>query len=271
MFDFGTAFGFATTHPGDRRETVRIDFEDAARGCTRDVEVARLELCESCNGLGAASGGRVEPCGACGGSGRLRFSAGILRLAMERPCEHCAGRGTVPLGRACSDCGGRGVALRRRTLSLEIPAGIESGATRALAGEGDRPVPGAEPGDLTLVIEVSPHPVFERDRNNIVSLLHVDFCRAALGGSVEAETLDGPVAVEVPPGTQAETVLRLRRKGFPSRKGRGDHLLRVKLRVPTELSPRALALVTELAHELEAPEQVQEEGWLDRLKKFLGS
>jgi len=271
VFDFGSAFGFAAPNPGDRQETVSIGFEEAARGCTRHIQVRRRELCEGCDGRGVAAGGRVEPCAACSGRGRLRFSAGMLRLSLERACEHCAGRGTVPLGPACVDCGGRGIAERTRTLSIEIPPGIESGAKRTLPGQGDRAEAGAEPGDLTLVIEVSPHPVFERDGSDVVSSVEVDFCRAALGGSIDTETLDGPVAVQVPPGTQAESLLRLRRKGLASRRGRGDHLLRVKLRVPTEFGPRARELIAELGSELETPEQVEEEGWLERLKKFLGS
>lgn len=265
------AFGFRTGDRGDLKKRVRISFDEAARGCDKQVGYERVDVCERCSSQGAEPGTPVSTCGACGGRGRVRFHQGMLPIAVERVCSHCRGRGRVP-STPCRDCQGTGLRVRMRTVEVNIPAGIESGASRLVEGGGNRIHADRPPGDLELIVEVAPHPFFRRVGDDVVCNVPVTFAQAALGGEIDVPTLDGKVKLRVPPSTQPGTVLRVRGKGIAHRlrAGRGDQLVEVTLEVPTSISPRARLLIEELGRVLGEEVQPQQKTFVEKLKSLFG-
>jgi molecular chaperone DnaJ len=265
------AFGFRTGDRGNVKTRVRLSFEEAARGCQKDVTYERADLCERCSGQGAEPGTPIGTCGACGGRGRVRFQQGVLPIAVERACSRCRGTGHIPSA-PCRDCHGQGLLVRSRTVEVTIPAGIESGSTRVIEGAGNRATPTRPAGDLELIVEVAPHPFFRRVGDDVVCNVPVTFSQAALGGEIDVPTLDGKVKVRVPPSTQPGTVLRVRGKGIAHRlrAGRGDQLVELCLEVPTSISPRARQLIEELGHLLGEEVQPQRKTFVEKLKSLFG-
>ncbi len=265
------AFGFRGGDRGTVKKKVRLSFEDAAEGCDTKVTYDHMDSCDACRGSGAEPGTSVESCGACGGRGRVRFQQGILPIAVERPCSRCRGVGRIP-STPCARCSGSGLVQVTRTRVVEIPAGIESGASRVVEGAGHRTRPDRPPGDLELVVEVEPHPFFKRAGDDVVCHVPITFAQAALGGEVEVPTLTGKVRLRVPPATQPGSVLRIRGKGLPHRLrgGRGDQLVEVSVEIPTGLSERATELIEELAGELGEDVQPQQKTFVEKLKSLFG-
>jgi molecular chaperone DnaJ len=240
---------------GDAREVVELDFEEAALGCTRTITYQRRDTCETCNGTGGDPSSGSVRCPSCDGRGRIHFGGGILfGAALEQACPRCSATGRI-YDSVCRDCAGAGVATKTRTIEVTLPPGIESGAAQTLVGGGSRPSPAAPVGDLELVIRVRPHSVFRREGDDVLVDLDVPFAVATLGGRVEVDSLGGRTRVRVAPGTQAGSVLRLRGKGVPHRfrPGAGDQLCVARVRVPENLSPRAVQLVRQLDQELARP------------------
>lgn len=280
-FDFGGiedlfgdllgAFGFRGNEKGVLRKTLEISFEEAAHGCEKELVYERVDLCGRCSGRGGEPGSRVETCGACGGRGRVRFQQALFPIAVERPCSRCHGSGKVPTV-PCSGCRGSGLDRATRRLQVEIPAGIESGSVRALDGAGNRMRPDRPAGDLEIVVEVRPHPLFRRVGDDIVCKIPISFSQATLGGEVEVPSLEGSVRLRVPPCTQVGSVLRLKGKGIAHRlrAGHGDQLVEVTIQVPSALSDRARALLEELGHELGDDVLPQEQSFMEKLKGLFG-
>ena len=223
----------------DLRVALQITFEQAAFGTTREITVPRVEACETCGGSGAAPESRSRSCAACNGAGRVRVGRATPfgQFVTEQPCNQCGGRGTV-VDRPCVDCRGQGRVRRRRTIQVQVPAGIDDGRRLRLVGEGEAGERGGAPGDLYVDIGVAPHPQFQRDGQDVLSEVTVGLAQAALGAEVQVETLEGPQSVRVPEGTQPGDVLRLRGKGIVVLGGhqRGDHRVVVRLEVPRQLS-----------------------------------
>jgi molecular chaperone DnaJ len=265
------AFGIRTGDRGDVRQRVKISFEEAARGCTKEVQYQRTDVCGVCRGEGAEPGSYVPMCPACNGRGRVRFQQGIFPIAVERVCSRCRGTGRIPQT-PCHECRGAGLVTRAHSLDVQIPAGIESGSTRVVERAGNRIRPERAPGDLELVVEVAAHTFFKRVGDDVVCALPITFAQAALGGEVEVPTLEGKVKLRVPPSTQPGTVLRIRSKGFPHRlrAGSGDQLVEVSLEVPTRLSDRARSLIEELGKELGEDVQPQQKTFVEKLKSLFG-
>ncbi len=280
-FDFGGldgifgdilgAFGIRTGDRGDLRKRIKVEFGEAARGCKRELSYERVDLCEHCGGQGAEPGSRVDLCGACGGRGRVRFQQGLFPIPVERPCSSCHGRGRVPAS-PCGHCRGSGLEKRTRTIEIEIPAGIESGSSRAVDRGGNRTRPDKPPGDLEIVVEIAAHPFFRRDGDNVICSVPITFAQAAIGGEVDVPTLDGKVKLRVPPSTQPGSVLRIKGKGIQHRlrSGRGDQLVEVTVEVPSHVTPRAQELIEELAHELGEDVQPQQRTFVEKLKSLFG-
>jgi molecular chaperone DnaJ len=269
---FGDILGAFGLRGGDRgtiKKTVEVSFEEAARGCERELRYERLDSCEDCSGRGAAPGARVDSCSACGGRGKVRFQQALFPIAVERPCSRCRGTGAVPTV-PCPRCNGAGVARVERTLRVEIPGGIEAGSTRTVNGAGHRLGPHRPAGDLELLVDVASHPFFRRAGDDVVSSVPVTLTQAALGGEVEVPTLDGKVKLKVPPSTQPGATLRIRGRGFPRRLrgGRGDHLVEINVEVPERLSGRARELLEELGRELGEDVQPQQRTFLEKLKQL---
>jgi len=234
----------------DLRYDMELDFKEAAFGVEREIRVPREEVCPTCGGTGARPGTGPSRCPACGGTGEERFeqSTPFGRIINVRTCSRCGGAGSI-VETPCEKCGGRGRVRRTRRVKVKVPAGVDDGARLRLAGEGEPGDRGARPGDLYVVIRVRPHPLFERDGADIYSTAEIGVAQAALGTTLTIDTLDGKAELKVPPGTQGGSRFRLRGKGIPvlNGYGRGDHYVRVDVKVPTKLSERERELLAELA------------------------
>ena len=242
----GPGAGRAHSRRGeDLNVEVEVPFETAAFGGRVTVRVPREENCPHCGGSGAEPGSRSEPCPQCGGRGIVEVFQGTFGLS--RPCPRCLGRGRI-VSQPCRECAGGGRVRRERTLEVTIPKGLTDGARLRLAGEGEAAPAGGPPGDLYVRVRVGAHPRFRRKGLDIYTDVTIDMVEAALGASVEVLTLEGPVRLKVPAGTQPEALLRLRGRGVAAGDGhRGDQYVRVHVRVPRRLTERQRALLEELA------------------------
>ncbi len=264
------AFGLRNGGEGGQiKKTLELTFEESARGAKKEISYERVDVCGDCQGRGAASGARVETCSACGGRGRVRYQQAFLPIALERPCSSCRGTGSIPSAR-CRRCDGAGVAQTSRTITIEVPAGIEPGSTRTLSGEGHRLKPHQPPGDLELLIDVAPHPFFRRSGDDVLCRVPVTFTQAALGGELLVPTLNGKVKLKIPGSSQPGAVLRIRGQGFPHRlrSGSGDQLVEIAVEVPERLTDRAKTLLRELGDELGEEVQPERRSFLEKLKEL---
>ena len=228
---------------GDDLETsVEISFEDAIDGVTVPIKVTRDAPCSACGGSGAEPGTRVETCPACGGSGSVADSQGLFSFV--RTCDRCGGSGRL-VTTPCKTCRGSGVQRRKEEIKVRIPAGVKDGARIRVRGRGGAAGGGAEPGDLYVVVRVGPHALFGRAGDDLTITLPITFSEAALGAQVKVPTLDEPVTVKIPAGTQHGKVLRVKGRGAPRRKGsgKGDLLATVHVVVPEKLSKQERELL----------------------------
>ncbi|MFT3764509.1 MAG: molecular chaperone DnaJ [Minicystis sp.] len=271
---FGDLLGALGIKVGDRgslQKEIRISFEEATFGCTKEIKYERVESCEGCAGSGSAPGSAAERCPACAGRGRVRFQQGVLPIAIERPCSRCHGSGRVVVD-PCTTCRGAGlVGGRVRTIEVTIPPGVENGATRLVERGGNVPRPDRPPGDLELIIRVSPHDFFRRAGDDVVCAMPISFATAALGGEMAIPTLEGKGKLRIPPGTQPGSVLRVKGKGIPRRTGgRGDQLVEVTIEVPTQLTASQKELIAKLAQELGESVQPQQATFMEKLRALFG-
>ncbi len=227
----------------DLEHHMHLGFWDAIRGTQVRLTVARAEACATCRGTGIASGPSVT-CSACGGSGKTSRSAGVMRFSVN--CPHCGGSGREQ--RRCSACGGAGHLRKPENFDVRIPPGANTGSRVRIPGKGNAGVNGGPPGDLYIVTEVEPHPLFERKGDNIYVKVPVTFTEAALGAKVEVPTIDGPSTIKIPPGTQSGQKLRLRGRGAPSLRAsvRGDQFVEVQVVVPRVADERSKEILREL-------------------------
>ncbi len=254
---FGDIFGFS--RPKRRRArarrgrdleiTLTLDFKEAIFGVEKEINLRKLVPCSVCAGRGIAPGAKIETCRVCGGSGRVtKVQQTILgNMQIQMTCEACGGEGKT-YSEKCSACGGRGVVLETVNLKIKIPAGVNDGEVIRLAGQGEAGERGAPAGDLYVKIRVQPDSRWQREGANILSEVEISFTQAALGDKIEVETVDGPVKLKIPAGTQSGTVFKLRGKGAPRLRGRGrgDHLVKVIVKTPTNLTRRQKKLLREL-------------------------
>jgi molecular chaperone DnaJ len=253
---FDTFFGGRPSRGPQRGQDIRYDLEisleQAYAGLGTEIEVPRTERCPECNGSGAKPGTSPKKCPECGGAGQIQHvqNAGFMRFARIEPCRKCRGKGTI-IEKPCNQCRGTGIVERDRRISIKIPPGVDTGSQLLLRGEGDAPNGGGRRGDLYVVVHVKPHETFRREGNDLICNLDVSFSRAALGGDVQVPTLDGPANIMMPPGTQSGAIFRLRRKGMPAirENEKGDELVVVQVRTPTNLTSHQKELVQELSKE----------------------
>ena len=245
----------------DAEVRVSLDFEEAVFGVQKDVTLRTAVACEPCTATGAAPGTSATTCAQCGGSGEVRTVRQSLlgQMVTSRPCPRCGGAGEH-IATPCPSCRGEGRVLDDRTLTVEVPAGVDSGITLRLTGRGMAGPRGGPPGDLYVHLEVRPDPRFERRGNDLVHELHVPLTQAALGARILLETLDDEEEIVLPPGTQTGRVIRVRGHGVPdvNGRGRGDLLVHVVVDTPTSLGPAEERLLRELAalrgEEVEPPD-----------------
>lgn len=233
----------------DTQTSVTISFEEAAKGCEREVQFSRIEVCDECHGSGAAPGSSPKTCPECNGRGQVtsqqRTPFGVIQT--QKACSRCGGRGTI-IENPCKKCHGAGRVRKPVKITVKIPAGIDDRQIINARGQGNKGVNGGPAGDLRVAINVRPHPIFERDGYNVWVEMHISFAAAALGCALQVPTLDGKVQYNVPAGTQSGDVFKLKGKGIQSlnNRGRGDELVRVIVDVPRNLNDRQKQLLREL-------------------------
>ena len=222
----------------DIQASVILTFEEAAHGCSKKITINRQDTCPDCGGTGAAKGTSPETCPDCHGTGQVtvRRQTAIGVMQMQQPCARCGGRGRI-IKEPCPKCGGKGRVKVSKTVTVNIPAGIDDGQTVAVRGQGDSGRNGG-PGDLRVTVSVRPDPLFERDGYDIWCEIPITFAQAAMGDDIVVPTVDGKVSYHVPEGTQSGTVFRLRDKGVPALngRGRGDQYVRVVVEVPKSMT-----------------------------------
>jgi molecular chaperone DnaJ len=229
---------------------VDLDLSECAFGATRDLTVDTAVVCPTCSGEGTAPGTHPETCDVCGGRGEVsHVTRSFLGQVMtSRPCPACSGFGTV-IRRPCPECDADGRVRTRRTIKVRIPAGVEDGTHIQLAGEGEIGPGGGPPGDLFLEIVQSPHPIFERQADDLHCTVTIPMTAAALGAALSVETLDGTRELDIRPGTQSGQVIPMYGLGVRhlNSSGRGDLVIHVTVETPTKLDEEQEALVKQLA------------------------
>jgi len=235
----------------DLQYDTEVTLAEAARGVERAIVVSRMRPCSTCEGGGAEPGSRPMTCPTCHGAGEVRRTSSSLfgmRFATVATCERCRGRGQVQ-SHPCPNCNGAGRERRSDQITVQIPAGVESGMRLRLAGEGDAGLHGAAAGDLYVNVDVAPDPFFERRRTELICEVPVAFTTAALGGAVKVPCLSGTSEVRVPAGSQSGTVFRLHGKGLPDLNSgrRGDQHVVIRVVVPTRLTGEQRKLLEKFA------------------------
>lgn len=282
--DFGDIFGDffggrSRSNPnapqrGEHLEMViRIPLEVAYRGGTREIEIPRWETCPNCSGSGAEPGSKVEICPSCGGKGQVEhvINTPLGQFVQSAPCTRCHGRGKV-IEKQCKKCGGSGKVRTKNKREVTIPAGIENGVRLRVSGAGDAGVNGGPAGDLFLIIEVMEDKIFQRDGADLHLRTEITFPQAALGCEIKIKTFDGEETLDIPPATQAGSVLRIKGRGMPVMRGsgRGDLHIHVRVSVPKKLTSRERTLISDLAKEMGVTVK-QDEGFLKKMKdQFTG-
>ncbi len=235
----------------DLRLNLKLDFKEAVFGGEKEIRISHLETCETCSGSGAKPGTRPRTCSTCNGAGQVRRATrtpfGIFNQVSA--CPTCNGSGEVVEDR-CETCGGSGQKQTTKKLKITVPAGVENGTRLRVSGEGDTGKRNGQPGDLYVYLVVNDDAKFSRDGINILSDLKVSYLQAILGCELDVETVDGKVAMQVPPGTQPNTVLSLEGRGVPrlgNPVSRGKHLITVRVDIPTRIKADERELLTKLA------------------------
>ncbi len=256
----------------DLRYNYELSLEEAVRGKTAELKVPTLVSCTDCGGSGAEKGSKAETCDYCHGQGQIQMRQGFF--AVQQTCPKCSGRGQV-IKNPCRSCNGEGRVEKTKTLSVKIPAGVDTGDRIRLAGEGEAGEHGAEAGDLYVQMNVREHAIFRRDGNNLYCDVPISFSRAALGGEVEVPTLDGRVKLKIPSETQTGRMFRLRGKGVKSvRSGvTGDLVCKAVIETPVNLSSKQKELLQEFDDSMgkgaeAAKYRPKERGFFDGVKKF---
>lgn len=267
---FGTSRGGTRAMAGeDLRYNLKISFEDAAFGATTKILVPRWERCPDCDGTGAKSKDKIVTCTACRGTGQIRMQQGFFSIS--RTCSRCGGEGKQ-ITDPCNTCRGRKRVERERTLSIKVPAGVETGTTIRLSGEGELGAHGGPPGDLYVYLMVEEHPLFQREGQDVICAVPISFVQAALGADIDVPTLTGSAKLKVPAGTQPGQTFRLKGKGFAHLRGSGigDQLCRVVVEVPSKLTAKQKELLQEFERLKGDNSTPITQGFFDKVKEIFG-
>jgi len=248
----------------DLRYDLHVTLEEAFSGVTRQIEFAHLAACDTCRGSGAAPGTLIKPCDRCTGTGVMRMvrQTPLGQFVTQSACNKCGGEGHV-IEAPCTDCRGRGRREVERTLSVKVPAGVDDGSRIRINGAGAAGTHGGSAGDLYVYVAIQPHPMFTRSGLDTHVDVPISFPKAALGGTLEVPSLEGPLHLTIAPGTQSGTSLRMRGHGMPTVRGtqRGDHVVTVHVEIPSKLTHRQRELLEEFG---ETPEA--ERSFFDKVK-----
>jgi molecular chaperone DnaJ len=246
---------------------LKIDLFEAARGVTKTIEFERHEICIECRGTGAKPGTKPETCRYCGGRGQVVQASGIFRV--QTVCPACQGSGQL-IKDPCTKCRGAAYVLKRIFREVKVPPGVDHHMRVRLAGEGEPSTNGGPPGDCFCVINLQKHPLFDRDGQDLICQVPINYAQAALGAKIQVPTLEGAEDFEVPAGTQPGQVFKLRRRGMPDPRGggKGDLLVVMNLEVPKSLTPTQDKLLRELAAEEKTNVSAHRKSFLEKLKDY---
>ena len=247
-------FGFG----GGRQQTARgrdisidinLKFEESIFGVTRKVLITKNNICSECDGSGAKKGTSLDTCSTCGGQGKIRENRQSVMgsFTTVRECSTCHGTGKVPKER-CGRCAGAGVVRAEEEISIKVPAGIQNGEVIRMTGRGEA-IQNGQPGDFYIKVHVEPHPVIKREGSTLTTKLPIKLTDALLGATYNVETLDGTVSIKIPAGIVHSELIRIRDKGVPVERGRGDFMVKISIETPKKLSYKARKLVEELKGE----------------------
>ena len=251
----------------DLRYDMQITFQEAARGVEKEIEISKLQACDTCHGSGAEPGSKVTTCPTCGGHGQVAVSRGFFNIAQT--CPKCRGAGQV-IEKPCHTCLGDGRVEKTAKIKIKVPAGVEDGTRLRSTGQGEGGARGGAPGDLYVVLHVEAHEIFQRDGTDLFCSVPISFAKAALGGEIKVPTLEGSAVLKVPAGTPTGKVFRLRGKGMPEVHGRGIGDLRVKLyvEVPTKLNQFQRAHLQAFADSCDEHTHPEETSFFKKAKDF---
>lgn len=252
----------------DLRYNLEIPLEDAFKGKQQNITITTSVTCDNCDGSGGEQGSKPVTCTTCNGTGRVRAQQGFFTI--ERTCHTCQGAGRI-IKNPCKKCAGSGRIRKEKTLMVSIPAGVEDGTRIRLAGEGEVGFRGGPPGDLYIFLSIAPHPFFRRDGANLHCRVPIPFTTAALGGTVEAPTIDGGrVKVNVPEGTQAGHQFRLKNKGMSvlRSQARGDMYIHVTVETPVNLNRKQKDILREFERTTGASNSPESEGFFSKVREF---
>ena len=266
----GQRGGSGRERGSDLRYNMDITLEEAYSGKTAEIRVPTSVGCDDCSGSGSKPGSSPRSCGTCGGHGKVRASQGFFTI--ERTCHACQGRGEV-IDDPCSKCSGAGRVNKERTLSVNIPAGVEDGTRIRLAGEGEAGLRSGPAGDLYIFLSIQPDPFFQRDGPDVFCRVPISMVKAALGGEIEVPTVGaGVYSVKIPAGSESGTQLRLNGKGMPvlHKKVTGNMFIQIEVETPKKLTKRQKELLKEFEKESRQETSPDSHGFLDRVKKFFG-
>ena len=252
----------------DLRYNLEISLEDAFAGKTATVQVPTAIMCETCTGSGAKPGSKPRKCSTCGGLGRVRATQGFF--AVERTCPACHGQGEI-IENPCPTCGGAGRVTRERTLTVNIPAGVEDGTRIRLSGEGEAGMRGGPSGDLYIFLSLQPHAFFQRDGSDLFCRVPISMVTAALGAEITVPTIDGGEAkVKIPEGTQSGKQFRIRAKGMPVLRSKdvGDLFIQALVETPQNLTRRQRELLGEFERESSNKTNPEASGFFSKVRDF---
>ncbi len=252
----------------DLRYNLRISLEEAYNGLQKSITVPNLSTCDDCHGSGAEGGAEPQGCPTCSGMGKVRAQQGFFTV--ERTCPTCSGSGQI-VKNPCQGCGGAGRIQKEKALSVNIPAGVETGTRIRLSGEGEAGLRGGPQGDLYIFIEVDDHDIFQRDGMDLFCRVPVSMVSAALGGEIEVPTIDGGRSrVKVPEGSQSGRQMRLRSKGMPALRGagQGDMYIELAVETPVKLTSKQKELLREFEDSCASSNNPNANGFFEKVKGF---
>jgi molecular chaperone DnaJ len=282
---FGDIFGDVFSGGGGRRQkngpqrgadleyTLDLSFEEAAFGVKKDVDIYRNEACETCAGSGAKAGTTSKTCDKCGGTGQIqsRRNTPFGSFVSVNTCDKCHGEGKI-IETPCPTCSGKGKVRKKKVVSINIPAGVDTGNTIPLRGEGEPGTKGGPNGDLYIHLRVKPHKIFKREGFDMICEVPISFIKATLGGEISIPTLEGSTSHAIPEGTQPGTVVKLKGKGIPRIRGtgRGDLYVEIKVDIPKKLTEKQKNLLNQLAEEFGENKGDGKKTFIDKVKDAFG-
>lgn len=272
---FGDIFGGSrrnrSSRGADLQYDIELTLEEAVRGVLKEICIPTLIICVQCRGTGARSKASIVTCITCHGQGQIQMRQGFF--SVQQTCPACRGHGKI-IKEICHRCSGNGRVESNKTISVKIPAGVNTGDRVRLSGEGESGKNGASSGDLYVQVQIKKHPIFEREEKNLYCEVPISFTMAALGGEIEVPTLDGRVKLKIPPETQTGRLFRMRGKGVKSVRsgGHGDLLCKVVVETPVKLSDKQKKLLQDLSESFDGPygyrNSPRSKTFFDGVKKF---